>query len=85
MRTTLDIQDDVLQQARVRAAETRQTLGELVSDALRQLFEAEERHAPLPELPVARESAIVPGADLSPRGLKDLLDDDDLAKHRARP
>jgi hypothetical protein len=81
MRTTVDIQDDILRQCRIRAAATGVTLGELVTDALRQLLQHDD--APpheLPVLPVARSSRPALGADLSPRGLAESLEDLDLAR-----
>jgi antitoxin component of RelBE/YafQ-DinJ toxin-antitoxin module len=38
MRTTMSIDDDVLQQAKQRAAETGETISDLVNKALRQLL-----------------------------------------------
>ncbi len=84
MRTTVDLQEDLLRRAKALAAETDRTLGEVVSDALRLLFQ----RAPageLPPLPVARYSAAAEGADLSPRGLKDLLEEEDEGRWRAAP
>ena len=40
MRTTLDIEDDLLQAARELAARRRTTIGKVVSDLLRRGFEA---------------------------------------------
>ncbi|MCC6430579.1 MAG: antitoxin [Gemmatimonadaceae bacterium] len=56
MRTTLDIDDDVLQAAKERARRERRTAGEVVSDLLRQALTA-------PSVPtsVVRESPAVYG------------------------
>ncbi|MCC6474500.1 MAG: antitoxin [Burkholderiales bacterium] len=48
MRTTLDIADDVLQAAKERARRERKTIGEVVSELVRQALNA------LPEAPSAR-------------------------------
>lgn len=79
MRTTVDIQHELLQRARAVAVRSRRTLGDVVDDALRALFAEEERAAARcpPPLPVARPSALAPGIDLSPRTIKELLAEDD--------
>jgi hypothetical protein len=81
MRTTVDINEPLLRRARVVAIETGRTLGEVVEDALRLALERVEREVAVPPLPVARASALVEGADLSPRGL--LLADEDLERCRS--
>ena len=83
MRTTVDIQDHLLRRAKALAAETDRTLGEVVGDALRVLFQHGEGEAVAP-LPVGRFSATAPGVDPSPRGLRDALDDEDVERARAR-
>lgn len=45
MRTTLEIDDDVLRKAKVKAAEVGRTMGELVTLALRDLLERKESSA----------------------------------------
>ena len=79
MRTTVDISEPLLRRARTRAVATGRTLGEVVEDALLIAFDRAERVDVGPPLPVARPSTLVEGADLSPRGLKDLLADEDGA------
>jgi hypothetical protein len=79
MRTTVDISEPLLRRARTRAVATGRTLGEVVEDALLIAFDRAERVDVGPPLPVTRPSTLVEGADLSPRGLKDLLADEDGA------
>lgn len=50
MRTTLDIADDVLQAAKERARRERRTMGEVVSDLLRQALTAPRAVAAAREL-----------------------------------
>ena len=80
MRTTVDISEPLLRRARSLAIETGRTLGEVVEDALSLALDRAERVVGSPALPVARASALVAGADLSARGLKELLADEDLAR-----
>ena len=65
MRTTLAIDDHLLAQAKERAHARRQTLGELVEDALRRELAA-VNDAERPEIPVVRGGdGPQPGIDLS--------------------
>ena len=65
MRTTIRIDDELLAEAKLRAARSGRTLTAVVEDALRAAFARrasvpEER----PELPVHRGSRLLPGVDL---------------------
>jgi hypothetical protein len=84
MRTTIDLHDDLLRRAKVLAAESDRTLSEVVADALRVLLRHGEAAGPPEPLPVARFSRTVPGVDLTPRGLRDLIDDEDVERAGAR-
>lgn len=76
MRTTVSINDDLLEDAKRRAADEGRTLGELISEALR------ERLARSPATEPARYSALafgeggtLAGVDItSNAGLRDLMD-----------
>ncbi len=81
MRTTVTIQDDLLRRAKALAAETDRTLSDVVTDALRVLFQ-QGAEARAPALPVARYSEPAPGVDLTPRGLRDLLAAEDEERWR---
>ena len=77
MRTTLTIPDDLLQEAKERAARSRRTVSQVVEDAMREAF-ARRAEAPHPiELPVSRAGGgLRPGVSLDDRaGLQDLLDE----------
>lgn len=66
MRTTITIDDDLLAEAKTRAAASGRTLNAVVDDALRQAF-ARRPDRPIPgppTLPVFRGSRLVPGVDL---------------------
>ncbi|WP_159623247.1 type II toxin-antitoxin system VapB family antitoxin [Ruania rhizosphaerae] len=66
MRTTVNIDDAVLRQARRRAGERGETLGSLVEEALRRvLAETEERRPPV-SLPVfSGDTGPLAGVDLT--------------------
>jgi hypothetical protein len=65
MRTTIKIDDALLAEAKLRAAESGRTLNAVVEDALRQAFaRASGQRGERPELPVFRGSRVVPGVDL---------------------
>lgn len=75
MRTTVNIQDDLLAQARERAAREGKSVGALINDAL----QAELRRAERTDDPARREPVITfrgqgvrPGVDLN--SMADLLD-----------
>ncbi len=75
MRTTLNIEDRLLQTAKRLAASRNQTLGSLIEDALRREL-PRQRSATRPELPVFRGGrGPRPGVDLrSNRAMEELFD-----------
>ena len=79
MRTTVDVQEGLLREAKERAARSGRTLGQVVDDALRVLFQRADRAAargPL-ELPTFRGSGLQPGVDLEDSAaLVDLMERD---------
>jgi hypothetical protein len=76
MRTTLNIDEHLLAQARELAARTRRPLGAVVDDALRVLFAGQrDRREATVDLPVFGGSGLRPGVDLEDKdALADLLD-----------
>ena len=65
MRTTVDLPDDLLAEAKARAAREGRSLSELVADAVRSSFQrtaAADRE--LVELPTFGEGGLQPGVDL---------------------
>lgn len=65
MRTTIKLDDALLAEAKLRAAESGRTLNAVVEDALREAFARRVTdHAKRPELPVFRGSRVMPGVDL---------------------
>ncbi len=84
MRTTIDIDDAALRRARIEAAGRGVTLGDVVNDALRVWFDAVEARPALAELPTSKQPhGVRAGVDLSPRGLKDFLAEEDLESARS--
>lgn len=84
MRTTVAIDDRLLQAARHAARQRGTTLGHLVEDALRRELAAVEQAPAAPPVPVfTRGTGLRPGVDASSgRGLLAALDDDLPADHR---
>lgn len=82
MRTTITIDDELLRSARVLAAESRRSLGEIVDDALRMwlLRDLSGVSAAL-ALPTYGGSGLHPGVDLEDKdALAVLLGDEDRAR-----
>ena len=80
MRTTVDVQDELLREAKERAARSGRTLGQVVDDALRSLFQRADTAAargPI-ELPTFRGGGLQAGVDLEDSAaLLDLMERDD--------
>ncbi len=77
MRTTITIDDELLAEAKARAARTGRTLTAVVEDALRAAFARNVRPAaePPPEVPVSSGGRLLPAVDLDDSaGLVDLLE-----------
>jgi len=83
MRTTINLNDDLLRRAKQLAAENRRTLTSLLEDALREVLSRTDTTQPRRrvELPVSdRAPGVLPGVDLdSSAALLDLMDTDDAA------
>jgi Arc/MetJ family transcription regulator len=82
MRTTVSISDDLLQEAKLLAARTGRSLGDVVDDALRVLLAQRESRGPADVvLPVFGGSGLLPGVDLEDKdALAAVLED----KHAPR-
>jgi hypothetical protein len=80
MRTTVNLDDDLLDAARQIAARTRRPLGEVLDDALRMLVAAEVApSAGAVALPTFGGSGLRPGVDLEdPEALAAVLEQDDV-------
>jgi K+-transporting ATPase c subunit len=77
MRTTIRLDDDLLQQAKAHAAATNRTLTQLIEDALRVALarRAAATERPRIDLPVFRGSGLQPGVNLdSNAALLDLME-----------
>lgn len=76
MRTTVNISDDLLAEAKVLAAKTQRSLGAVIDDALRVLLRREAAHAPERtwSFPTGGAGGLQPGVNLEDReALADLL------------
>ncbi len=80
MRTTVNIDDTLLHEARERAVRSRRTLGDILDDALRVLLVehgGEPGSTSRVELPTKGGSGLQPGVDLEDReALTSVLGDD---------
>lgn len=77
MRTTVAIDDNLLAAAKARAHEVRQTLGQLIEEALRRELGRQPARGPRPTIPVFSEgTGPQPGVDLgSTRAMIEVLDE----------
>lgn len=81
MRTTVNIDDGLLQEARELAAQRRQPLGQVVDDALRVLLARRDERSGTVDLPSFGGSGLQPGVDLEDKdALAKLLGDDEQAR-----
>ena len=77
MRTTVTINDQLLQRAKVHAAASNRTLSEVVEDGLRLAMTRAEERPVLDPLPVFGALGVRPGVDVSRNAsLRDQLDED---------
>jgi hypothetical protein len=80
MRTTIDIPESLLREAKERAARRGSTLGQVVEDALRASFSSVDASAvagPV-QLPTYGEGGVLPGVDLDDSAaLLDLMEQTD--------
>lgn len=78
MRTTVSIDDKLLELAKRRAHQRHQTLGEFVESAIQQYLAGNNNAGEPAAVPVfTRGTGLVPGVDASSnRGLLDALDED---------
>ena len=76
MRTTISIDDDVIRAAKLRAAAEGKTLGQLVSEALRErVARRPQRGRDRYEVVTFGKGGVLPGVDLtSNAAVRDLMD-----------
>ncbi|MGI8926611.1 MAG: type II toxin-antitoxin system VapB family antitoxin [Tepidiformaceae bacterium] len=91
MRTTIDLEDGLLRDARMAALESGRTLSAIVSDALREALARRDTACDdgweLPRFrPGAGQEGLLPGIDINDNaGLRDLLDEFDAVDRRQHP
>ncbi len=80
MRTTLTIDDNVLQEAKEIAARFHRTLSAVVEDMMREsIYRRRAAKKVPPPLPSFRGGGVLPGVDLNDSaGLLDLMEDPDV-------
>jgi plasmid stability protein len=82
-RTTVRIDEEVLADAKAFAARHGRSLNSVMEDALRQMLgrAATSGERPPVELPVYGEEGGRPLVDVSPEGLKELQDQEDIERY----
>ncbi|MCU4183336.1 hypothetical protein K6U06_03120 [Acidiferrimicrobium sp. IK] len=88
MRTTVTIDDRLLEEAKALAAASKRTIGDVVDDGLRLLLAQRERTADVDEvdLPVDGGTGLRAGVDLEDKArLRELLGDDASPADAATP
>ncbi|HEV2069727.1 MAG TPA: DUF6364 family protein [Acidimicrobiales bacterium] len=82
MRTTLNLDDELIRRAREVAARTGSTLTRMIEDALRQSLERRDSAAVEPlDLPTVGGRGLQPGVDLDDSAsLLELMESDDAAR-----
>jgi hypothetical protein len=77
MRTTIRIDEDLYRRTKARAAQTGQTVSEVIEDAVRQALRPRGRPAAsVPPLPTFGGAGVMPGVDLADsRALRDLMEE----------
>lgn len=78
MRTTINLDDGLLDRVKRLAAATHRTVSEVISDALRRSFDEERTPSIPPQIPtIGGTGPVLPGIPLTDNAaLADLLDDD---------
>jgi hypothetical protein len=83
MRTTLDLNDTLLTQAKTRAAKENRTLTSIVEEALRKLFDGPGKPKKFPEIPlISGTGGLAPGID--PTRLQAFMDSEDEEEFRRK-
>ncbi|HEX7738596.1 MAG TPA: CopG family transcriptional regulator [Marmoricola sp.] len=81
MRTTVTIDDNLLREAKVAAARTGQSLGQVLDDALRLLLHHGRHDTADVSLPTYGGSGLRPGVDLEDKdALADLLEESEHSR-----
>lgn len=84
MRTTLNLNDDLVQQAKQRAVNENSTLTSVIEDALRRLLSGSRalEHRPSYQVRLLPPSDLQPGLDLNdPAFYKQIVEQDDYEKY----
>lgn len=85
MRTTLDLPDDLLRQAKIAAVQRGSTLRDLMANGLRRELSAASSSAqPAGKLPAIKLPANAPVLHMKPAALKAALAAEDIADDAAR-
>ena len=79
MRTTVNLDDDLLERLKVRAARSRTTVGAVISDAVRSWLSHEAEPAPPFQVVTFGEGGTLPGVDLD--RISELLAAEDVERY----
>ena len=78
-RTTFRIDEEILAEAKALAARQHRTLNSVMEEALRRMIATSKELEDRPQVDVITwDGSIAPGIDLSPAGMRDLLDREDV-------
>jgi plasmid stability protein len=82
-RTTFRLDEDLLAEAKAFAARHHRSLNSVMEDALRRLLATAHELEDRPPVEVITwDGEIMPGVDLSPAGIKQILEDEDIEHFR---
>ncbi|HEY6790633.1 MAG TPA: hypothetical protein VI365_25330 [Trebonia sp.] len=78
-RTTFRIDEEILAEAKALAARQHRTLNSVMEEALRRMITTARELEDRPQVDVITwDGRIAPGVDLSPAGMRDVLDREDV-------
>ena len=82
-RTTFRLDEDLLAEAKALAARQHRSLNSVMEDALRRMLATAQELEDRPQVEVITwDGEISPGVDLSPAGIKQILEDEDIEHFR---
>ena len=85
-RTTFRIDEEILAEAKALAARQHRTLNSVMEEALRRMIATAQELEDRPQVDVFTwDGRIAPGIDLSPAGMRDLLDREDAKAFTSGP
>jgi hypothetical protein len=82
-RTTFRLDEELLAEAKALAARQHRSLNSVMEDALRRMLAVADELEDRPPVEVITwDGKIMPGVDLSPAGIKQIIEDEDIEHFR---